>query len=97
MINQEIVKELTYIYFILINVGSFICYYIDKKRAIRNEFRISESALFIISFLGGAFGSLLGIKIFKHKTKKKKFIFGMPFIFILNIVGFLYLAQFLIK
>lgn len=97
MIDQNIAKELLYIYCILINIVSFICYYIDKRRATRNEFRISESFLFIVSFLGGALGSILGIKMFKHKTKKKKFIFGIPIILIFNIVFLVYIEQFLTK
>ena len=97
MIDQDIAKELLYIYCILINILSFICFYVDKRRARRKEFRISESFLFIIAFLGGALGSILGMKIFKHKTKRRNFIFGIPLILLLNIVAFVYLTQFLIK
>ena len=63
------------IYLILINILSFILYGLDKYKAIKNKWRIPESVLLSISFLGGGIGSTLGMYAFRHKTKKKKFIF----------------------
>lgn len=57
---------------------AFVLYGIDKKRAIRNEYRIRESALLWIARLGGAVGSWLGIKVFRHKTKHTKFRIFVP-------------------
>ncbi|OLS03748.1 DUF1294 domain-containing protein [Tissierella creatinophila] len=96
MIGQDI-KELIYIYFVVINIVSFICFFIDKKRAQKELYRISESFLFNVSIIGGALGSLLGMKAFHHKTKKKKFVIGIPIILIFNILVIIYLEQFLIK
>jgi uncharacterized membrane protein YsdA (DUF1294 family) len=65
-------------YLVVINLIAFVLYGIDKKRAIRNEHRIRESALLWIARLGGAIGSWLGIKTFHHKTKHTKFRVIVP-------------------
>lgn len=65
-------------YLVVINLMAFVLYGIDKKRAIRNEYRIRESALLWIARLGGAVGSWLGIKVFRHKTKHTKFRIFVP-------------------
>ena len=65
-------------YLVVINLIAFVLYGIDKKRAIRNEHRIRESVLLWIARLGGAIGSWLGIKIFRHKTKHTKFRVIVP-------------------
>ena len=65
-------------YLVVINLIAFVLYGIDKKRAIRNEHRIRESVLLWIARLGGAIGSWLGIKLFRHKTKHTKFRVIVP-------------------
>ena len=70
-------------YLIIINIISFIICYIDKKRAINNEYRISEYTLISLSIIGGCYGFLLGMYIFHHKTKKIKFKILIPIICII--------------
>ena len=65
-------------YLLIINLIVFVLYGIDKKRAIQNEYRISERVLLWIARLGGAIGSWLGIKLFRHKTKHTKFRIVVP-------------------
>ena len=60
-------------YLIIINLISFILYGIDKYKAIKNKYRISEYSLLVFSFFGGSIGSLIGMKVFHHKTKKLSF------------------------
>lgn len=60
-------------YFIIINIITFIMYGIDKQQAIKNNYRISETTLLTLSLIGGSIGSILGMIIFHHKTKKLKF------------------------
>ena len=74
-------------YLLIINIIAFILYGIDKKRAIRNEFRIRESVLLWIARLGGAIGSWLGIKLFRHKTKHTKFRIVVPLWIVIWIVA----------
>ena len=68
---------------------AFLAYGIDKKRAVRNQWRISEKALLGMAALGGSIGALAGMKIFHHKTRKAKFFVGVPVILAAElIVGF---------
>ncbi|NLC04310.1 MAG: DUF1294 domain-containing protein [Tissierellia bacterium] len=80
------------LYLILINVITFILFSLDKKRAKSRQWRIPESTLLFVSLLGGAVGGLIGMQIFKHKTKKMKFVIGMPIILVFNIMILKYFA-----
>lgn len=73
-------------YYIIINIISFILFGLDKFLAIKHKNRISENTLILISFLGGSIGSLLGMKLFRHKTKKPKFYILIPLFIIINIL-----------
>ena len=74
------------IYLILgINIFSFILMGIDKYKAIKNNYRISENTLLLLSILGGGIGSLLGMILFHHKTKKLKFQILVPISILINI------------
>lgn len=53
--------------------------------------RIPESTLLLLAFMGGSVGAWLGIKVWHHKTLHKKFKYGVPFIFILQIALCIYL------
>ena len=77
-------------YLVIINLIAFILYGIDKKKAIRNEHRIRESVLLWIARLGGAIGSWLGIKVFRHKTKHTKFRIVVPLWMIIWIVAIVF-------
>jgi uncharacterized membrane protein YsdA (DUF1294 family) len=81
-----------FIYLALINIIGFALMGIDKKRAIRGAWRISESSLFLTAVLGGSIGCILGMQLFRHKTKHWYFKFGMPSILILQIVLITYLG-----
>lgn len=70
---------------------------IDKKRAIKNQYRISEKNIFIIAFLLGGVGIYLGMHIFHHKTKHVKFIIGIPITIVLNIISIYYIILHVIK
>ena len=66
------------IYWIVINLAGFAVMGVDKKRAIRGAFRISEASLFLTALAGGALGCTLGMNYFRHKTKHWYFKYGMP-------------------
>ena len=66
--------------------------WIDKRKAIKGSWRIPEKTLFIITAIGGGIGTIAGMYIFRHKTKKLNFIIGLPLITILEIIlGIYYL------
>ncbi|MGS5515936.1 DUF1294 domain-containing protein [Clostridioides difficile] len=79
-------KNFILIYFIVINFIAFFSMYIDKKRAIKNEWRIKEATLISIAIIGGSIGSITGMYSFRHKTKHIKFTFGIPFIIFLQLL-----------
>lgn len=60
--------------------------YLDKKRAIKKEWRISEGTLILTSILGGSIGSLIGMYTFRHKTKHLKFKLGIPIILAIQLL-----------
>ena len=74
------------IYFLIMNIAGFFSMGIDKNRAKKNKWRIPEKRLFLIAILGGSLGSILGMQVFRHKTKHTSFKIGMPCIFILQVI-----------
>ena len=60
--------------------------FIDKSRAVHKEWRIPEKTLIGISVMGGSIGMLLGMNVFRHKTKHPKFYIGVPAILIIQII-----------
>ena len=75
------------IYIAVINIVDFICFGVDKGRAKRNRWRISEGSLFSLAIFGGSIGALLGMYIFRHKTKQKKYTITVPVILIIQIAA----------
>lgn len=63
-------------YLLLANVVTFIAYGIDKYKAKKGKWRISEATLLVMAFVGGSIGAWLGMKAFHHKTMHKKFYIG---------------------
>ena len=70
------------VYLILINLIGFVMMGVDKKRAVQGAWRISEASLFTAALLGGALGCTLGMHLFHHKTRHWYFRYGMPAIFV---------------
>lgn len=66
-------------YIIILNLINFILYGIDKYKARHNKWRISEKTLLTLSVIAGM-GGFLGMEIFRHKTREKKF-------YIANLLG----------
>ena len=85
------ISELILIYILLINLIAFYFYWNDKRRAKKNKWRIPENSLLLIALLGGSIGALLGMKVFRHKTKHWKFKILVPLFLILQIVLAVYL------
>ena len=85
-------KTLIY-YLILLNSICLLLTGLDKLNAIYKHFRIPEKVFFILSFIGGSLGTFIGMFIFHHKTKKMKFLLGIPFLFIINIISIVLLLR----
>ena len=67
-------------YLIVINVIAFLMYGMDKWKAKRGSWRISEATLLLMAVAGGSIGALLGMNVWHHKTMHKKFKYGLPLI-----------------
>ncbi len=72
-------------YLAFVNLMALMMFGIDKSKARRGGRRISEAGLFMISFVGGAVGGLLGMLLFRHKTQKLGFKAMMFIIILINI------------
>lgn len=77
---------------LLANVVTFIAYGIDKYKAKKGKWRISEAILLLMAVLGGSIGAWFGMKAFHHKTMHKKFYIGVPTIIILQLALAVWLA-----
>lgn len=77
------------IYLIGINVLTFLIYGVDKWKAKRDKWRIPEDTLIWLAVAGGSVGALLGMNLFRHKTKHRKFFLGIPAILLVQL-GLLY-------
>ena len=74
------------VYLILVNLIAFALMGIDKSRAKRGAWRIPEKSLFLSAIVGGSIGAILGMQIFRHKTRHWYFQYGMPLILVLQII-----------
>lgn len=77
--------EILWIYLFGINIATFMVMFTDKRRAIRNQWRIPEKTIFVLSFFGGALGALIGMYAFRHKTRHLSFRILLPAFLILNL------------
>ena len=81
---------LTY-YLLAINAVTFIVYGIDKYKAKKAKWRISEATLLLLAVLGGSIGAWMGMNVWHHKTMHKKFKYGIPAILLIQIALMAYL------
>lgn len=79
-------KFIIFGYLLLANLLGFCLMGIDKARAKKGAWRISEKTLFGVALFGGSVGSILGMQTFRHKTKHWYFVIGMPAILLLHIL-----------
>lgn len=74
-----------FFYLLAINAFAIFVMYSDKKKARRGYWRIPEEKLFLIALAFGSPGILAGMKLFRHKTRHFKFVYGIPAILIIQI------------
>ena len=78
-------------YLLAVNAVTFIVYGIDKYKAKKAKWRISEATLLLLAVLGGSVGAWVGMKVWHHKTMHKKFKYGIPAILLIQIALMVYL------
>ena len=74
------------VYLVFMNIVAFAAMGIDKYKAKHKKWRIQEKTLFLLAIIGGSLGALYGMHLFRHKTKHKSFMFGIPAILIAQIL-----------
>ena len=79
-------------YLLVINAVAFIVYGIDKLKARKGRWRIPEATLLLLAIVGGSIGAWLGMKAWHHKTMHRKFQYGLPVIFLLQLALAVYLC-----
>lgn len=78
-------------YLLAINIATFLLYGIDKYKAKKGKWRISEATLLTMAAIGGSIGAWAGMRLWHHKTMHKKFKYGIPLIIIMQIALVAYL------
>ena len=78
-------------YLLAVNIATFFLYGIDKYKARKGRWRISEATLLTMAAISGSIGALAGMRLWHHKTMHKKFKYGIPLIIIMQIALVAYL------
>ena len=73
-------------YLFLINATGLVIMLVDKQKARKNQWRIPERTLLCIAAIGGSIGTLVGMELFRHKTKHASFTIGVPLMLAVQIM-----------
>ncbi|WP_055109726.1 DUF1294 domain-containing protein [Paenibacillus ihumii] len=74
------------LWFLIINIVSYLVMADDKRRARQRRDRIPERTLFLLAAIGGSLGVLAAMNVKRHKTKHASFRIGIPLLLLLNAV-----------
>lgn len=74
------------LFLVCMNLIGLLLMFSDKRRAGNGGWRIPERVLFLAAVCGGSLGSILGMWLFRHKTRHWYFVLGMPAILLLQLV-----------
>ena len=88
---MSVFEKILIIYFIGINLVTFIAFGIDKRRAAKHRYRIPEKNLFGLAFAGGSIGALFGMYVWRHKTRVWYFVVGIPMILIMQVAVIIFI------
>lgn len=83
--------DILLIYLLIINAAAFLLMRIDKRRAIKNAWRIPEATLLGIAAIGGSLGAIMGMRLFRHKTQHLRFSVGLPVMLTVHIFLLIFL------
>lgn len=91
---EKVIPLALFFYYGVLSVVSFSCYYIDKRAARKDLWRLKESTLQLWAFFGGWPGALIGQGVLRHKIRKPLFLFVFYFIISLHLgLLFFYLSE----
>ena len=89
-------NDYIYYYLLAVNILAFVLFGVDKQKARRNKWRIPEKTLILSAVIGGSAGAILGMRFFRHKSRKARFAIGVPVILLVQI-GVVCLVQWAMK
>lgn len=89
--------KLLFVYLLIINAAGLLFMRADKENARDKMKRIPEKTLLLLAFVGGSIGVFLGMLLFRHKIRRRKFIIGVPIILALQVLLFVLLKMLLQK
>lgn len=72
------------VYYLIMNILAFVIYGVDKKRAVKRQWRIPEAVLLSLAFFGGALGAFVAMRFFRHKTRHGLFCLGVPIMLLIH-------------
>lgn len=72
MLKQMVDKYLL-TWLLVTNLLLFVLMYSDKRQARKRKYRVPEKYLLILGLIGGGLGGVLGMQLFRHKTKHRYF------------------------
>lgn len=73
MMNSELLLKVLFVWLLAINILLFVLMRFDKQQARKRKRRIPEKLLLSLGCVGGPVGGLLGMNMFRHKTKHRYF------------------------
>ena len=85
MTTMQLIACILLAAYAVVSVIAFCFYAADKKKAKKGAWRIPEATLMGVAAIGGSIGTLLGMRLFRHKTKHLKFSLGVPAILMLQL------------
>ena len=85
--------EYILVYLLIINLIAVLAITFDKSAARNGEARVKESSLLVLAAIGGGIGMYVAMRILHHKTRKNKFMVGVPAI-VLTEIGLLVILYF---
>ena len=73
------------VYLVCVNLLAVALTVSDKRRSVRHKYRVPEKTLFLIALCGGSIGEYCAMRIIRHKTLHKRFMWGLPLIIVLQL------------
>lgn len=77
------------LYLLVVNFVGFSLMVVDKWKAKMGKWRIAEKTIWLVSIVGGAVGTTIGMYLFRHKTKHRLFRYGLPLLSLLELLAYL--------
>lgn len=75
------------IYLLIISLTAAALTIADKYKATHHRWRIPEAALFTVAALGGSAAMWLTMQMIRHKTRHRRFMWGLPLILLVQIAA----------